>query len=157
MLSASGLPGRDLWLFAECWLQLLIVKVALTAAPRLILKGSLEAGIDSAVLSNQAEGRLIRVLSIAERNHLVSINCLPRAVTLQRLLRRRGVSAQLFIGAQKEGRTLNAHAWLQENNRVVNDRPDVAELFPPLTMGSETIARWIETAKAANQLTPTRP
>jgi hypothetical protein len=49
--------------------------------------------------------------------------CLQRSVVLTRLLRRRGVAADLVIGCRMP--PLAAHAWVEVGGEVINDdRPD---------------------------------
>lgn len=66
--------------------------------------------------------------------HLPGFNpaCLPRSLVLWHLLRRRGTPAQLCIGVAKERDQLMAHAWVESNGQVVNDRPDVAQRYAPI-------------------------
>ncbi len=49
--------------------------------------------------------------------------CLQRAAVTVTLLRRFGVQAEMVIGTQRL--PLKAHAWVEVNGRVVNDRPEV--------------------------------
>lgn len=58
------------------------------------------------------------------------VPCLHRSVVTTMLLRRHGISAFLVIGAQPL--PFRAHAWVEVEGRVVNDRPYVAELYPVL-------------------------
>lgn len=58
--------------------------------------------------------------------------CLPRSLVLWHLLRRRGAPAQLRIGVTKEGEQLSAHAWVENEGQVINDRPDIAQRYAPI-------------------------
>ena len=53
--------------------------------------------------------------------------CLQRSATLVKLLRRRGVDAHMMIGAQKL--PFKAHAWVEADGVIVNDRLAVRENF----------------------------
>lgn len=57
--------------------------------------------------------------------------CLTRSLLLEWLLRRRGIDAELRIGVQRIGAGIAAHAWVESGGVPVNDRPDIAESFPP--------------------------
>ena len=50
--------------------------------------------------------------------------CLPQVLVVQRLLSRRGIPGQFFLGVQKGGghdvEPLTAHAWLQSGERMIN-------------------------------------
>jgi hypothetical protein len=53
--------------------------------------------------------------------------CLQRSAVLVKMLRARGVSARLVIGAQKL--PFKAHAWVEVNGQIVNDRLAASEKF----------------------------
>jgi transglutaminase superfamily protein len=48
--------------------------------------------------------------------------CLPRALALHAMLRRRGITSRLCLGVAREGRELTAHAWVEVGgNKIVSD------------------------------------
>ncbi len=49
--------------------------------------------------------------------------CLQRSSVAVALLRRYGIAAEMVIGAQRL--PLKAHAWVEVDGRVVNDKPEV--------------------------------
>jgi hypothetical protein len=53
--------------------------------------------------------------------------CLQRSAVLTCLLRRYGLPAQMVIGTQKL--PFRAHAWVELNGRVVNDKQDMPQLY----------------------------
>ena len=53
--------------------------------------------------------------------------CLQRSAATACLLRRYGVSAQMMIGAQQM--PFRAHAWVEVDGLVVNDKPYVREMY----------------------------
>lgn len=53
--------------------------------------------------------------------------CLQRSAATACLLKRYGVPAQMMIGAQQM--PFKAHAWVEVNGRVVNDKPYVREMY----------------------------
>jgi hypothetical protein len=53
--------------------------------------------------------------------------CLQRSTVLVKMLRRRGIHAQMIIGAQKL--PFKAHAWVEVNGSIVNDRLAKREKF----------------------------
>jgi hypothetical protein len=70
-------------------------------------------------------------LDLAARNMFLRTNCLERSLALQWLLRRRGIATHLRIGARKESKFFEAHAWIELEGVVLND-PDEAHLhFAP--------------------------
>ena len=71
------------------------------------------------------------MVAIAARHGVHQGNCLSQSLTLQRLLARHGVAAELRIGARRAGDRLEAHAWVEHQGRPLNDSADVAARFPP--------------------------
>jgi hypothetical protein len=53
--------------------------------------------------------------------------CLQRSAATACLLRKHGVSAELVIGAQQM--PFKAHAWVEVQGRVVNDKPYTPEMY----------------------------
>lgn len=56
--------------------------------------------------------------------------CLQRSAATACLLKNYGVRAQMVIGAQQM--PFRAHAWVEVNGRVVNDKPYVPEMYAVL-------------------------
>jgi hypothetical protein len=66
-------------------------------------------------------------LDLAARHLFFRTNCLERSLALRWLLRRRGIAADLRIGARKESELFEAHAWVELDGVTIND-PDEAHL-----------------------------
>ena len=58
------------------------------------------------------------------------VRCLQRSAATACLLRSYGIPAQMMIGAQQM--PFKAHAWVEVDGRVVNDRPYVREMYAVL-------------------------
>ncbi len=56
--------------------------------------------------------------------------CLQRSAATAWLLKRYGVRAQMMIGAQQM--PFRAHAWVEVDGRVVNDKPYIREMYAVL-------------------------
>jgi hypothetical protein len=56
--------------------------------------------------------------------------CLQRSAATACLLRQYGVAAKLVIGAQQM--PFKAHAWVEVEDRVVNDKPYMHEMYAVL-------------------------
>jgi hypothetical protein len=65
----------------------------------------------------------------------VSPTCLRRSVTLLRELHRLRLTATMHIGVRKVGEALEAHAWVQTGDVVVNDDPQVTTGYVELASG----------------------
>lgn len=57
--------------------------------------------------------RLAELAAIAGRRGPLNTTCLRQALAVQWWLRRRGLDAQLRIGARKVGNSIDAHAWVE--------------------------------------------
>jgi hypothetical protein len=61
-------------------------------------------------------------MELAVARHLpFRTNCLEQSLVLLWLLRRRGIPAELRIGARKEANRFQAHAWVEFDGTVLND------------------------------------
>lgn len=61
---------------------------------------------------------------------VVGARCLGRSLVLWFILRRRGIDAELLIGADApQHGELRAHAWVEVAGVPVNDAPDVRQRF----------------------------
>lgn len=56
--------------------------------------------------------------------------CLQRSAATACVLKRLGISAQLVIGVQQL--PLKAHAWVEVDGRIVNDKPYMSEMYAVL-------------------------
>lgn len=56
--------------------------------------------------------------------------CLQRSAATACLLKRHGIPAQMMIGAQQM--PFKAHAWVEVDGRVVNDKPYMREMYAVL-------------------------
>jgi Transglutaminase-like superfamily len=86
----------------------------------------------SATSTSLESARIVaRMEAIAARNLLFRPSCLERSLVLWWLLRRRGIPAELRIGARKDAQKLEAHAWVECCGTIVN-QPDGTHLhFTP--------------------------
>lgn len=72
-------------------------------------------------------------LERAVRRGRLRPSCLVRSLALADLLERRGVPGGLIrIGVRRDAGTLDAHAWVELDGRVVGDDPRRVRRFTPL-------------------------
>lgn len=77
--------------------------------------------------------RLAEHVAAAASRMPYRVTCLPRALTLWWLLRRRGFDPELRLGVRRqEEEGMEAHAWVTLDGTVLGDRPDVEERYRPL-------------------------
>lgn len=61
--------------------------------------------------------------------------CLRRSLTLSRELRRLGVTGTVHVGVRRPSGTVEAHAWVQVGDVVVNDDPTDVATYAELAAG----------------------
>jgi hypothetical protein len=79
--------------------------------------------------------RVVEVVELAARRGPWRANCLQRSMVLWWALRRRGVDSAICFGVRPagQGRTPDFHAWVELDGEVINDVPDVARTYLPLS------------------------
>ena len=73
-----------------------------------------------------------RLVRIAADRGLYRARCLERSLVLHWILCREGVDARIILGARKDDNEMQAHAWVEVDGRVVNDRPQYQKFFTVL-------------------------
>lgn len=68
----------------------------------------------SSTLDPRRVARLVQAVSA-----LCGMRCLTQSLILFRILRRRGLAAELRIGVRRVGDDLNAHAWVAYDGQVL--------------------------------------
>ncbi len=81
-------------------------------------------------LSPHAIEQICAAVDIACACYWKHVLCLQRSAATAFLLRRSGWCAHMIIGAQYI--PFRAHAWVEVNGRVVNDKPHAAEVYAVL-------------------------
>lgn len=74
---------------------------------------------------------IARLEQAAARHLFFRANCLEQSLTLWWLLQRRGIAAELRIGARKEAGRFEAHAWVEFGGAVLNDAGEEHLHFVP--------------------------
>jgi hypothetical protein len=64
--------------------------------------------------------RIAHLEAVTAANLFFSTSCLEQSLVLCRVLRRRGMSADLRIGARKEANRFEAHAWVELHGTVLD-------------------------------------
>ena len=77
-----------------------------------------------------AARRICRAMDMACIWYWKEARCLQRSATTTCLLKQHGVPAQMIIGAQQM--PFKAHAWVEIDGRVVNDKPYMREMYAVL-------------------------
>jgi hypothetical protein len=98
--------------------------VLLWLTPRKTWNGSEEAKIALAQ-------RIASVQDRVSRHLFWHASCLEQSLVLWRQLMRRGIAAEIRIGARKEAGRFEAHAWVELGNVILNDFGEAHIHFAP--------------------------
>ena len=124
------LSGPDRRLLVEAWWRLLAAALRLRLAPgRAVAKALVERR------ESVGTSQIALAVSRAGAHHLRPMTCLPRSLALQRMLRARGIAAQLRIGVRKDSTDVGgiaAHAWVEVNGMALGEPEAIEERFQPL-------------------------
>ena len=144
-----GLPPADRRLFMQAellfvltWTGLRIVgfrrcqNLLSRLATRHHTRGSV-ADVSSSTL------RTVSMVRAAARHTLGKPTCLSQSLVCWTLLRRQGIESDLRIGTRRESGKFEAHAWVEYQGQVLNDRPDVRQRFAAFDQPIES-ARFLE-------------
>jgi len=80
-----------------------------------------------------------RLVEIASRYGLYRANCLQKSLVLWWLLRWQDMESELRIGVRKQEGLLEAHAWIEYQGCVLNDRSDVDQRFAPFAGAIQSV------------------
>jgi transglutaminase superfamily protein len=78
----------------------------------------------------QSIAQICDAMDIATIWYWKQAQCLQRSAATTCLLRRHGVPAEMIIGAQQL--PFKAHAWVEVERQVVNDKPYMREMYAVL-------------------------
>ena len=126
------LPPRSWLTLLEVAAFSLAVEVGLQVVPFRRLLGWLQAQPARqrrVAVRERQMAELCRLAQAVFRRYPFNLTCLKRTLILLALLRRRGLSADLKIGVTKAGRTIHAHAWVEQEGEVFLDDAEFARGF----------------------------
>ena len=81
--------------------------------------------------SRVAQDDICNAVNLACVFYFKEVLCLQRAASTTCLLRKAGIAAQLVIGVQQL--PFSAHAWVEVEGAVVNDKPYTSEIYSVLS------------------------
>lgn len=121
-------------LLGAAWLLLLAVRAALrcTSLPRvqaLLHKVTRSRRTGPAI----AADRLAWLVRAAAQSQPWKVSCLERSLVLQAILSWYGPRPELKIGVRRDGKALQAHAWVEIEGRPVGEAANVTEHFQPFS------------------------
>jgi hypothetical protein len=115
--------------FIEAYVLLGVIRFAILTLPFRWLTHSLVQSTESDVvikLLNLQQQSMLSIVACSIRQAAVHTPlqsvCLPQALTAYRMLHRRGVPGQLYLGLRKDAKSadpLEAHAWAQAGDTII--------------------------------------
>ena len=135
-----GLSWSMRWILARTLVQLPITVASLRLmgfrrTQALLLPASDSANARTDLPEAQS---LARIVHAAAPWSALPANCLPRALVLCRLLRRRGLQAELRLGVGKPEGEFAAHAWVEHAGTALAEPEGNDQRFAPLVEPSLT-------------------
>jgi hypothetical protein len=85
----------------------------------------------ASAIQQQTAQLIARMSTKAARNLFFGTNCLEQSLVLWWVLRRRGIAAELRIGARKRCERFEAHAWIEVDSVVLNEVSEEHYHFVP--------------------------
>ena len=112
--------SKRLTLEAACFTALAVIRLKLGGMPRLprstAPRDDASAHADELRALNNATGRAAR--------YVPGATCLPRALALTWMLKRRGIAATVRLGVRTDAGALMAHAWVECQGITLNGPAD---------------------------------
>ena len=117
-------------LFVRAYLALLVLEIDLSRADFCRLYDRVRRCSTSKNLPRHTAQQICSAIDRACTWYPKRVLCLQRSTATVLLLKKRGIPAQLVIGAQQF--PFRAHAWAELNGSVINDKPYVPEIYAVL-------------------------
>jgi Transglutaminase-like superfamily len=120
------LSFADKALFLSSWVLLGLTRARILTRPfKQLVGGMTHHGLKLVTIevtpAQQAEAlRIGQVVAYASSATPWSSNCLTQVLTVQRLLQKRNIPGQFFLGVNQGESEFSAHAWLQCGLQVVS-------------------------------------
>jgi Transglutaminase-like superfamily len=120
------------WMVPTCYFLLIRIEYLMHVRAFRSVHGLLrKQGVSSIKTHRQASfERLCHAMDLACALYPKNVLCLQRSAATTLLLRRYGFSAEMVIGAHMN--PFRAHAWVEIDGVVVNDKPYMLEIYRQL-------------------------
>jgi hypothetical protein len=128
-MTSRGTPSRRtrIMLIFAAYRELLVMEFLLWRGGFAAIHRTVAEFPKRATMQEDEPETICRALDIACVFYFKEVLCLQRSAAAVRLLRKRGIAAELVTGVQQW--PFSAHAWAEVARRVVNDKPHVTAAF----------------------------
>lgn len=109
---------KEKLLFVEAFFLTGLMRAKILKVPFNKLKEELGTynteSVDDVVIDDYKKAKIVRyvVVTISKFTPWESL-CLVQAMTVQRMLKKRGISTTIYLGVNKENQNMVAHAWIR--------------------------------------------
>ena len=125
------LPRSERWLLIKAALLLGVTRIGLRLLPFQTLKRLLDSASQPRATDQFSSDRIVWAVTTASRYVLGDKPCLTQALAVQLLFKRRGYPASLRIGVARKGKgELQAHAWVESEDRIVVGGGELSDYTP---------------------------
>lgn len=124
----QALPWQQKKYFLQAWLWLGVKRLAILTLSFKRLSRSLQHHAEPAAFYPLDDAQIKqaqeigRAVMTAARYTPWDSNCLAQALTAQRMLRTRHIPGMFFLGVKKNQQKLDAHAWLQCDDKILTGK-----------------------------------
>jgi hypothetical protein len=119
-----------LFLVLRAYLELIRFQVYLTGEDFASLYNFVRRYQVKKVNSRNSTERICAAVDVASIWYWKQVLCLQRSAATTCLLKANGITAAMIIGGQQM--PFKAHAWVEVDGRVVNDKPYMREMYAVL-------------------------
>lgn len=150
LVKLGQVPWRDRMLIFQSVLLLPVLDWGLTLLGYARVRGGLEKisplqtshmhCLEPEMLQRARE--IARIVAIGAEHGLYKATCLRRSVLVWWFLRQEGIQSRICFGVRLNNQQLEAHAWVEVQDTVINDSSEIRsifrvleESFPPTAQG----------------------
>ena len=121
----------SLYLFLRAYIELLCVEIRLNRRGfSLVYESVRNFPVRKGRLSSRTEAEICHAVDLACAFYFKEVRCLQRSAATTTLLRNAGLPAAMVIGVHPC--PFRAHAWVEMEDRIVNDKPYTSEMYTVL-------------------------
>ena len=138
--TAWKISWADRLLFAEAFVRLAFVRLAVLALPGRVVLSRLgapqtETSREDDPAARELVSRVRWALAAASRRAPWRCKCLEQAIVARKMLESRGIATTLYLGVARRG-SLEAHAWLRCGSRIVAGEAGISAFTVVSTFGN---------------------
>ncbi|MDA1315104.1 MAG: lasso peptide biosynthesis B2 protein [Acidobacteria bacterium] len=134
LTQAAEWSSRDWGVLARAWCLLPIIAAGVRGRrfPRTHAWAATVRAVEPPKRPSERAAQVGVLVKVAAQRHIGRFACLPRSLTLLRLLGQEGMSAELKLGVRHENGKVEGHAWVEHVGVAINEPGDPNTDFQPL-------------------------